>query len=136
MTDQVRYAKKDVYADVENEFGTPVKTKVAVEGQPVPRAYAALVDDKDTTTEIPKTRVSNLVGVGETRSTSDRRAALAERKTELTHEEARTAAAAVPGTSSGSGEGQGRKARRVADGDKARRGAQDKARSSAETKSE
>jgi hypothetical protein len=70
------------------------------------------------------------VGVGETRSTSDRRAALAERKTELTHEEARATAAAVPGPSS---EGQGRKARRVADGDKARKGANDKARSANES---
>lgn len=52
MTDQVRYATKNVYADVEEEGGT-IRRLVATEGQPIPVAYAELVDDDDTTTTPP-----------------------------------------------------------------------------------
>lgn len=47
----VRYAKQDVYADVEEEGGT-ISRLVAVKGKAVPAVYADLVADADTTTDI------------------------------------------------------------------------------------
>jgi hypothetical protein len=64
----MRYAKKNIYADVEEEGGT-INRLVAVEGQPIPAAYAHLVDDKDTTDSPPSPVDRNL-----SRGTSTRRA--------------------------------------------------------------
>jgi hypothetical protein len=47
------YAKKDVYADVEEEGGT-INRLVAVAGQPIPAAYDHLVADGDKSQTPPE----------------------------------------------------------------------------------
>lgn len=47
----MRYAKRDVYAEVDG-----VRRLVAITGQPVRATFADLVDDSDTTTEPPARR--------------------------------------------------------------------------------
>lgn len=44
---ETRYAKKDIYAEVEEEGGK-INRLVAAAGQPVPPGYADLVDKSDT----------------------------------------------------------------------------------------
>lgn len=46
-----RYAKDNIYADVQEEGGT-IRRLVAVKGKPVPAPYADYVDDADTTTDV------------------------------------------------------------------------------------
>jgi hypothetical protein len=50
-------AKKDIYAEVEEEGGK-IPRLVAAKGQPVPAGYADLVDDADVTTETATTRIA------------------------------------------------------------------------------
>lgn len=81
---EVRIAKKDVIAEVD-EGGVKVTRKVAIEGQPVPAAYADLVDDKDVDTEVEKTRM-----------TGDRRAAAEDEDREPPDHDDHRATAAAP----------------------------------------
>lgn len=56
MTERL-IAKKNVYADVPEDGGT-VRRLVAAEGQPVPAAFADLVDAADVINERDRTRVA------------------------------------------------------------------------------
>lgn len=78
---QVRYATKDVYAEVEEEGGK-INRLVAKAGQVVPVAYEDYVDDADTTTDASE---ANAI----VRSTSARRARIGEEREERSHEEFR-----------------------------------------------
>lgn len=49
---ETRYAKRDVYAEVDEEGGK-INRLVAAAGQPVPPGFADYVDDSDTTTTPP-----------------------------------------------------------------------------------
>lgn len=83
----MRYATKDITADVEEEGGV-ITRQVAVAGQPVSPAFNQYVDDKDTTTD-PEQAAQAV------RSSSARRSA--ERPDERSHEEFRDLAQATPG---------------------------------------
>lgn len=97
MEDPIRYAKKDIYAEVEEEGG-PVNRLVATKGDPVSAAFAAYVKDEDTTTDPTEAREYALG-----RSTSARKLANTpgdEGREERSHEEYRDAVGAVPGVDS------------------------------------
>jgi len=135
LTDKVRIAKKDLYADVDNGEGQKIRQLVAREGDEISPALAHLVDDADTTSEMPKTR-SLLAG----RGTSARREAA-----ELDSPDGAEAPADLPVVDHAAGEDAPKggedvkpdkaapKARKAAK-DKARKSAPDKARKAAKDK--
>ncbi|MDQ3933422.1 MAG: hypothetical protein M3340_02190 [Actinomycetota bacterium] len=84
-----RYAKKDIYAEVEEEGGK-INRLVAAAGQPIPAAYAEYVDDADTTTDVD---TAHDAVPGRTTSARRARAGLSQ-ETEVSHEEFRETAAA------------------------------------------
>jgi hypothetical protein len=85
-----RYAKKDIYAEVPEEGGN-INRLIAAAGQPIPPAYADLVDTADTTTSVDEAHAA-VAG----RTSSARRArAGASQEDEAPHEEFRETAAAA-----------------------------------------
>jgi hypothetical protein len=82
---EVRTAKEDLYAEIDEGVGVPIRRLVAAKGQQVPRAYAHLVGEDDIETEVAVTEYVD------GRATSVRRAA--ERRPEVSHGEFRDAAA-------------------------------------------
>ena len=84
---QVRYATKDVYAEVEEEGGK-INRLVAKAGQVVPIAYEEYVDDADTTTDVTEANEID-------RSTTARRARIGQEREERSHEEVRDVAQAA-----------------------------------------
>ena len=95
MTDTVRYAKKDIYAQVDEEGGK-INRLIATAGDPISPAYAQYVDDKDTTTD---TAVASDIA----RSTSARRAKA--NPDERSHEEMREVASGPAGPANETADG-------------------------------
>lgn len=120
---EVRIAKSDIYADVDEGDAGTIRRLVAVKGQQVPRAFAHLVDDGDVTDEVP---TSDPVA---TRASAVRRHA--ERAPEMDHEDYREAVAKTPGPDPDDEE----KAKSAPRRSKSRKGAANKARSSSEGES-
>jgi hypothetical protein len=89
---QVRYAKKDIYAEVPEEGGN-INRLIAAQGQPIPPAYVDLVDEADTTTDV---NVAHDIARGRTSSARRARAGQSQ-EGELPHEEFRDVAAASGG---------------------------------------
>lgn len=127
---EVRIAKQDLYADIDEGDAGTIRRLVAVKGQQVPRAFAHLVDDQDVTNEVP---VSDPVV---DRATAVRRHA--ERAPERDHDDYRDAVAEVPGdetVAEAAADDEDAKSRRAPRRSKSRKGAANKARSSSEGES-